>query len=296
MKENQVTGKRTFRMSMNPVSPTICPPVVLGFNPQFAASPLYGVYEGLRLRVEYPLSQSAKSLLFSRRFDLAIDAQWKELGIELQQKVLFQLTEIHCWPAELRVEVRWPKPDELPYLPIPIPIFAPGLPMSESINELGIPSYMSFALMHEMTEFAISTRPEGTMLGDVRRYKFLKKSHYTRWFREGVASYAAIGVSRRLGVRPPFGAQAAEASLREIGPEILSWTQFDDTGDQTANFYSAAIGLVVRILEASPERSLAALMERLAQYDYVDGRRLSRAVKEVTGKTPAEIAQSPPAS
>lgn len=280
----QTRRTRTFQLSMTPRDSTPCPDIEIGYDPYFAASEGASVYEGLRLRVEYPTAMDSRAGPFAERLDVALDQVWGRLDLKLEQTPLLQLSQADCWPAEFAIEAKWPSARKFPYLPIPLIVLPPAAPMSEQVGGLALPSSMIFALAHELTEQALATAPRGTVLADAKHLKIFRSVHGTRWFREGLASYAAVGVCERLGLHAPLSRERGEATLDRVGPAVLEWTAFGNRPEDSALFYAASLGLVARMIDGESPDSIGKLMLEIRRHDYVDGERLKSAIRIAYGR------------
>lgn len=265
----------------------------LRYSHHLSQSETYQSYEGKVLKVEYPARRYLAGYIFARRMDNAIAAEWEKLGISLRQKILIQLIETEIWPAELHIESKWRGPEETPYLQVALPVMNRGSLVSESVANLYFPLRLIFGVVHEYTEFALISSPTGTILGDRRTEDGEFENYYTRWYREGIASYVASRVCEEIGLFAPYTPEVAEESLVTIGARVLLWTQAQDVGDQTEVYYQATYGLIGRMMEEHSPESIEAMVQKIHEYDYVDGERLRVAIEETLGVTPLEMVCRP---
>jgi len=119
-----------------------------------------------------------------------------------------------------------------------------------------------------------------------------KVRNFTRWYRDGFATYAAMvwldKLYDRAGIAPEERLEMvfledAEDSLKRIGVGIFRWTQFKPNGNQP--FYEASFGLFLKLEEEFGRDRIREWNEAIAaSTDEFKGRAdLLRSAKEVFG-------------
>ncbi|MEM8955402.1 MAG: hypothetical protein AAGD22_14710 [Verrucomicrobiota bacterium] len=100
----------------------------------------------------------------------------------------------------------------------------------------------------------------------------MRARSFTRWYRDGMADYAAIvwidKLNGRAGVLPEdrisvVHQENAEASLKRLGARIFDWTQFRKVGNTP--YYEASLGLMLRLEEAYGREKIRVWNEAIAR-------------------------------
>ncbi|MEM7147523.1 MAG: hypothetical protein AAF591_20575 [Verrucomicrobiota bacterium] len=95
---------------------------------------------------------------------------------------------------------------------------------------------------------------------------------YTRWYRDGMADYAAIvwvdKMNGRVGIPEKdrvwvVHQKNAEASLKRLGTRIFDWTQFREKGNTP--YYEASLGLMLRLEERYGREKIREWNEAISQ-------------------------------
>ncbi len=148
--------------------------------------------------------------------------------------------------------------------------------------------------MHEMAEMSlIFHKPPGVVLPDAAG-KFLvfkpKLLNYTRWFRDGMANYAAYLAYLKLRLqieaeRPPTEWAIHShpfSSLDKVGTKLFKWHQYSPAR-WSDDYYNAALGLFLLVTDQFGPDSIKNIFQRINQQDYLNGKDLIKIFDEVLG-------------
>jgi hypothetical protein len=136
--------------------------------------------------------------------------------------------------------------------------------------------------MHELAEMSLFLHNgPGVVLPDAKWEKLFLKANilnYTRWFREGFASYA--GFLALEMIRSDINCQYHTASrkthsypfssLDKVGKDLFRWHQYSDD-NLNRDYYNAALGLFLVIRDRFGESTIKEIILKIKKQDYLDG-------------------------
>jgi hypothetical protein len=279
----QLAAPHNLTIAMQTRLPTNCPEIRVGFDPRIANDPTYAIEERDGLRVEYPMAFADPARSVIERFSQSMHDELNRVGLSLDQRIVMQVRWATCWPAPLRLTVRWRAPSVERDLPIPFLLLPIGREMTESVGLAALPAQTTFSFARELTRHALVMRSEGTVLEDYKSGLFKRRTG-TLWFIEGMGTYVGANVCRRVGLTAPYSRQLAEAALGAVGEDVLDWDRFDNLGARGATYYLAAYGSIVRLEERLGADRFAELMVELKRTESVDGARLREAIEAAMGE------------
>jgi|GEM_PF-3210898 len=149
-------------------------------------------------------------------------------------------------------------------------------------------------IWHEIYEMLLITpwlKP--TALPDADLSMGLRSKNYTRWFRDGFATYAAYvtleNLKRRSRGQWPQG-QTFESlfydrplsSLSEVGGKLFRWNQFD-SGRKNQAYYSASFGLFLLLEERFGKEGMKRLIDEVEKVEFPDGEGIIAAFDRALG-------------
>jgi len=137
-------------------------------------------------------------------------------------------------------------------------------------------------LMHELTEMSlVFHRDHGRILPDARGTVLFfepKVLNYTRWFREGLANYAALlayeavrpTLARRYIDFSPDIEERPFSALDKVGTKLFKWHQYS-RNIRSRDYYNASLGLFLLITSEFGPNAIEAIMLRIDKENYLDG-------------------------
>jgi len=170
--------------------------------------------------------------------------------------------------------------------------------------------YFPVVFYHELMEYSLDSEGRSRLLGDRRRRSMVGRSkdqcNYTRWFREGIASYAGYLACEAISDVNPGGPafirkevlhrqmnQRPFSSLAEVGSDLFLWTDFQNGAGAMSkagcsegdgdSYYSAAIGLFLLIEDYYGRNAIRAIGQRVSTLRDGTGHDLDAIVNEVLG-------------
>ncbi len=264
----------------------------------YAATPLEGeeTFHGASLIVHYPASND-NIAQFMRHFDESLTSRAQELGIDLNVRGLLRVIELEEMPSLFTFELQTDEDLDGHFMALPFRVWMEkpdGKVQRSNCGSFWYESSTIHLISHELAEFSLILAPQGMILGDMSfRWRLLRFrfSNGTRWFRDGVAEHLAMLVKADMLGDEEAAAQAefeGGARLDEVGGAIFRWNNLTSADELSRSYYPASRALVERIVDQNPPGTLAAIMDQSRQHKHVDGRRLGRIIKQVTGRAPKD--------
>lgn len=186
--------------------------------------------------------------------------------------------------------------------------------------------YYPYVVMHEIIELSLSSIPRPQLLSDYRHKTFWGRNrdefHYTRWFREGFASYAGFlackttlvgdGFSRREMPSEVLQRKVHQnplSSLARVGKRLFVWNQYQhkvsgkpqtvlvftparNERDDEIDHYDAALGLFLVIEAKYGRKAIREITQMVNKLENGDGEDLKRIVSQVLGRDIVEFAEA----
>ena len=175
---------------------------------------------------------------------------------------------------------------------------------------------------HELIELTLVSGEQPRLLIDGRPERSLgeassDKVYYTRWFREGFASYCAILACRAVDIDNGGGPDEIRSrmfnkrlylvpfsSLAKVGTRLFTWTQYDDYADYTqgpdelqgrppeGSHYDAALALFLIIEDKYGQRAIRDIMQEVNNLENGTGEDVKEIVSRVLGRDIVELVES----
>jgi hypothetical protein len=153
-----------------------------------------------------------------------------------------------------------------------------------------------YMFVHELVETSVAAgRKSGVVLPDPLWGVFglaVHVNNYTRWFREGLASYAGyvayqalsedIPSSHRLHYRQTLLHTSPFSALATAGDRLFSWVQASRIGRERM-YYNAALGLFLLMEDTYGPEAIRMIVDEVAAQRTVNGRDLLKIAKQVLG-------------
>jgi len=202
----------------------------------------------------------------------AFDAAREATGVELQEALRIYLVRVDEPPQSYDFALRFTNRT------YGFPLFARvGTKTPAEVFEQNAACIC--LLTHEMTEMALVSNPSCSPVLCDTRAGTVTNCNYTRWFREGVASFAGYAAAEEL--RADLGPEAATlpfqhpySSLARVRTSLFSWHQFSD-GKLNDDNYDASLGLLFLIENRFGKGSVRKIVEGSRSLQYVDGKALT---------------------
>ena len=151
------------------------------------------------------------------------------------------------------------------------------------------------SFIHEMTELSLAFPPEGRnpVLLDYRD-EDLQDTGYTRWFRDGLASYAGERASEEVYGRPTSERlhQRPFSALHFLGELVFEWkdTEFsisDEFLTRDEDFYRACMGLFYLLERRHGRKAIGKILSQFPQQELLNRKGLFRSFQGALGENPA---------
>ena len=153
------------------------------------------------------------------------------------------------------------------------------------------------SFIHEMTELSLAFPPEGRnpVLLDYRGEDF-QETGYTRWFRDGLASYIGERVAEEVFRRPHYERlhRRPFSALHFLGKLVFDWrdTEYsisDDFRTEDEDFYRAGMGLFYLMESRHGRKAVGRVIGRFSRQKLLNREGLFRAFEEALGESPAKL-------
>ena len=156
--------------------------------------------------------------------------------------------------------------------------------------------------MHEMTEMSlVFHEAPGVVMPDAAGQVLFfrpKLLNYTRWFREGMANYAAYRSYLKLrsetkgnGRRMRWSIHSRPfSSLGRVGNKLFRWHQYS-RNRLDGDYYNAAFGLFLLMDKVYGPETVPRIMKQVYRRDYLNGEDLVGIVNDVLGADVRELAE-----
>lgn len=221
----------------------------------------------------------------------------KKTGLQIPYKTKFYLIRLDHTPQAFDISFKKVGPNEF-YLPL---FVEAGSESCESIISQNI-SY-PYLLIHELAEASLAglRKGRGHVLNDYELALFggfikMDISNYTRWFREGFASYAGYLAYQtvRSHIDPkeikgfndrPFSA------LSKVRRKMFMWSNYSSHKDNDDR-YNASLGLFLLIRNLFGEEAIREIILKINTQDYLNGQDLIKIVNEVLGTDIEKLAEN----
>lgn len=142
-------------------------------------------------------------------------------------------------------------------------------------------------IIHEIVEVSLivpidDSRP--IVLPEWTSWAILKKTNYTRWFRDGLANYSALRCEDIIGIEDSgWSSSQPLKALHEIRGNMFLWS--NHSGDRffdkkMTDFYDAAMGFFIWISEEEGEGFIKKVLEDLDGHDAVNGKLLKKSFEK----------------
>jgi hypothetical protein len=208
----------------------------------------------------------------------------RETSLPLDPPVHIYLVHLNEWPRRFQAVITPPAGEEALLVPIP----TVGLDLDAQKTILPIP--MAMMLVHELVEASLLFRAP-TVLGDVSVGGLPTVVHHTRWFRDGLATYAAWLAVQDLAeavagnVDPgtsPMDTMAVHplSALSRVGPRLFLWTQSQKDDPE---LYDACFGLFLLIEHQYGRQAIRQIVHGIAELQHPDGPAIERLCRKVLG-------------
>lgn len=158
-----------------------------------------------------------------------------------------------------------------------------------------------FGILHEIVEMSLIDQDRISPVLPDLKWRIFGFPNYTRWFREGFASYSgqvACEKARQIwdlsvyDERSGWGAFEGPcfSSLSLLGGDLLKWHHSSGQGMDRLG-YPASLGLFLLVRERFGEEAIRQIVQRVNQLKWADGKAIARVFEEVVGKSPAALAE-----
>ncbi len=267
-------------------------------NDSLKKLPFEGYTEDGRIRVHYQRGLAEPAQCIADRITRLLETVERRIGITITTCSTVQLLRFDEVPQNFDIKLAV-EPNEFP-----LPLFVRA--GNESCRAILAQNHSyPYLFMHELVETSLACNETGgRVLPDVR-WGFLglnpHVNSYTRWFREGLANYAGYIayeiVQEDLASAEPVPAgralvhSAPFSALDQIGDKLFSWSQYSRSSRQE-DYYSAALGLFLLIVEEFGEQAIRDITAEIAGQEVVDGRDLLEIAKERLGVDLKELASA----
>ena len=178
-----------------------------------------------------------------------------------------------------------------------------------------------YVFMHELVEWSLtSDSPRPRLLHDYRHKTFWGRTvdnfHYTRWFREGFASYAGFLVCKTMVVGDGFRWEEISSevlrrqldrnpfsSLARLGKKLFVWHQYRNHPGLEFNVslpheqdntdrYAATLGLFLVIEGRYGQNAIREIVQKVNKLENGTGEDLKKIVSQVLGADIVELAEA----
>lgn len=200
-----------------------------------------------------------------------------ELGLDILFKVKVYLIRLDYLPQT--INVKFNKSTDT----FSVPLFVKcGDEEYETI--LSENPFYPYLFLHELVELALVYPKANLKLDSITRFR--KHRYYTRWFRDGLASYAEYLLNKRISssdnklieskvliLHKAIIPQHPLFSLNRVGEKLFLWDQFDDDQNDE-EYYNASLGLFLMIENKFGKEGIKRIVRNLANEKNVDGKTL----------------------
>ena len=200
-----------------------------------------------------------------------------ELGIQLNQKIRIYLHRLDSMPQSFEFHDKI-EPNEYKF---PIFVTPSWQTCSDALNKN---QFYPMLIFHELTEMRISIAPslDIPVLMDFDAGLF-KIKNYTRWYREGLATYTAYIAYKHGLEKFSCDVKSVEyapfSSLARVKTDLFRWHQFKDK----PGYYDASFGLFIVLEHQYGRPAMRSLVVNMYKHKYMDGRDLIELVNNNFG-------------
>ncbi len=183
-----------------------------------------------------------------------------------------------------------------------LPLFVPAGQESCAAIVARSRSY-PYLLVHELVETSLVSRSGGSVLPDLAwglPGLQVHVNNYTRWFRDGFASYAgyvayeiAVGEvpsDKKLCRQEALIHTEPFSCLAQVGDGLFSWSQSGKAKLDRA-YYNAALGLFLLIADTCGEQAIRDIVHEIAQHRAMNGPDLIEITNRVLGADVKRLAK-----
>jgi hypothetical protein len=190
-----------------------------------------------------------------------------ELGIRLNQTVRIYVHRLDSIPQNFEFH------DTMDSNEFKFPIFV--TPVRQSCSDAFNENVLSpMILFHELTEIRISITADTnvTVFGDIDAGIF-KFKNYTRWYREGLATYTGYIASAHIAKNFPHSIlkekmfDAPFSSLARAKTNLFKWHQFEIKH----GYYDASFGLFLLLEHRYGHEAMRSLVGNMYEHKHMDG-------------------------
>jgi len=260
--------------------------------------PAGSVCEG-DVEVYYKRGLEAQADCIAAKTNILLNDVEERTGLQIPYKVKVYLIRMERIPENVDACFKISPSNEL-YLPL---FVEAGNESCESIISQNIfyPDY----IVHELAETSLAgfQKCRRHVLGDYQlalfgRFIQVDISNYTRWFREGFASYA--GYLAYETIRPQINSKSAYAkcktfwspftSLSKVRKKLFSWKNTSAKA-LDGDYYNASVGLFLLVRNLFGEQAVREIILKINMQDDLNGEDLIKLTNKVLGTDIEELAE-----